>query len=507
MAHTQETEKRTEVLPFVDAGPLREGSSEYVTLHSKALEQMTASAAFGSDLTRSLELALSSVERIKAQVSEIKADIERGHCAVDEAKKKLASAQELSREAEEQKRLAQEVLKAHKEKIEQLQREQQVLRSSFFGKFRIFRKRQLQIEKNELSDKTPDFESVLQAKRVDARKKKGSVETAELDHASLSRRLESDTHLQPRLEERLSESEQNLAQIKEGKTDSYRMAYEDFLRVLDKHWHKPIFQRLLAKATEDPLLRVTLYGKDESMGMDSRAMMKSAERALKKGIPTDAFFRLLKIHEEDFLVEREAFLQSVEVIKEDFCAAAERAITEGWLPVDLERVKKRIKELKVDMIDALLYPDILGHAELWKVKITSDTSPEEYRDTLFHEFTHAAISGRNLRIGVYSNYFRIPIRPRSGLSIFTYDEHGNKVAMRHDEVTEAVTENTSLKLLGADVKDRGCYAIERAKYNKTVRGKLDLSKKIMELYCADTDPDSDENEVQMYDEVLMSFQY
>jgi predicted nucleic acid-binding Zn-ribbon protein len=475
---------------FHDGGPLREDSSEY--LKRRELVHKGRPAVSGDSLICERDNLQKKITRCKQDIASSSEKLHNGELTIQDLEKRIEKIQAVVQKIEEDKQaLAEDVVRTQAEHKKTQERVQQ-LESSFFRIFR-FRERAVLREEYEAQERKESAQreeiSALLRKTGKSQDEQRRLETALKAEKRSARSAKS---LYEHSDKDLVLAEGELTDLLKGESDAYTHTFSSFVHGLGRHKVREAFVPVLEKAKQDALLQDQLFSHFGKKRSDESEVEQLHRELRDTQQSPEAFFKLLEIYREHFRELSKEFDKEKEHIAENFLQLVDGAIVEGWLPVDRERVLRRLKETRIHLDDPMTAV-AEGHSDLWEISIS--TPKKDWRHTMVHELVHQTVAGRELHAGYYEGgALLLPLFIRSGLRKMEYDKLGNGVSTRYENANEAVTEKITQRLLNDPEEERGDYAIERYQLDKILKNDPGLEPAMLAAYCEDEDPELPEAE-------------
>lgn len=247
------------------------------------------------------------------------------------------------------------------------------------SKIRFFKKKKLEQALRKVSIKLAEHEIDCEDVASQLDDKLNDISVQEMEAEAIKWQIQSQERVLQKRIKQIEKFTTELEQVEQGTSDSYQFLQRDF------------FTR----------------AKMDVIGRQHIEQLLGTELDENSNLEPNQFFELLERHQEDFNEQKAEFKELAEQTKTEYLAALEEAVEQGWLPINLATAKARIEELRIDLKDGFGSSSDGDSDQLWKVFVSTSVPKEQRRHALFHEFTHA-LSGRDVRIGLYSGTYKVP---------------------------------------------------------------------------------------------------
>lgn len=476
---------------FLDTGPLREGSSDYKEM--RTLVHKDVPKMFGEHLLhekkRLQERYASAVECVRAQQTVVENEPDD----IVDLEVTIVRLEHSLREKEATYHQCEDSERQHQEDKKTAERALSDLSDSWwgFGRLRFLARAKLEtarqasvVLESKEHGRLDEFARQVRDERASLRLARRQLATAQ----DRLRQCESDVSS---AQENVLTMQRELETFLQGKDGSYSDALTQFLEQTKDPDIRDQLSVVLAEAKKDDHLQQRLFANLE-FGFIDRSEIGAVARALREKHDPEVFFRIIELYHVEFKKRQKEFEQEKEKIINDFLLSVEEAVAAGWLPVNMDRIRRRASETMIRFADALGTSMNAGHSGIWRIDISSKIPREEWRHTLFHELVHQAIAGRELHVGSYhGGVMKRPLFRRSGLRVMEYSEIGDVIGVQYLPTNEAITEKITLRLLNDPKEELGNYSFEREKLDRIVDTD-NLETQMLDAYCEDEDVDAPE---------------
>ena len=181
-------------------------------------------------------------------------------------------------------------------------------------------------------------------------------------------------------------------------------------------------------------------------------------------IDNDLLEEISRFHVAEFKRKSEEFKKKVPELVSNFKEIIGRAVSNGWLPVNLESVDKRIQnETTFTLFDELIQPKLANWGDYnvieGVVRVRSTLPEEDWSHVVDHELVHSSVSGRAIIKNETKNdiFGSVTIHQKLGLGFNNYKEPQQQFIFSW--LNEAVTEGITILLCGG--QDSRFYVKER----------------------------------------------